>query len=186
MRLELSDELVMDISIHVTILFIFLYFFFFGIISKTGEEVLNNNIVSICNKNLKPVLNEIDRFDQAHGRNIDWESIKQKFQYMKDHPDPAINKEIEESNNYYKKVGLIISGSLILLCICIYVYFTFYKKTSINIGYILKENLIVFLLIGLIEFIFFKMTASTYIPAYPTSIGKIVLDRCKDNLQKQL
>ena len=186
MRIELSEELIMDILIHITILFIFLYFFFFNVISKTGEEVLYSNIKSTCRNNLVPVLKEIDMYDKQNEKKIDWNHIKQIFQEIKDNPNQNINNEIEESNTYYKKVGLIISGSLIFLCICVYIYFVFYKKTTINIGYILKENLMVFLLIGLIEFLFFKLTGSKYIPAYPTSIGKIVLDRTTENIQKHL
>jgi hypothetical protein len=45
------------------------------------------------------------------------------------------------------------------------------------------ENLTTFLLIGTIEYIFFTMTASKYIPAYPTSIGGIVLERIKTNIR---
>ena len=39
------------------------------------------------------------------------------------------------------------------------------------------------MLIGAIEYVFFQQTASNYIPAYPTSIGGIVLDRMKENVK---
>lgn len=186
MKLTINDELVIDVFIHIAILFTFLYFFFFNIISKTGEQVLEKNIKDICNYNLKPIIKKVDDFDKEHGNLIDWNKVESYLEYIKNNPDLNIDKRNEESNNYYKRLGLIIAGSLIVLSIIMYLYFVYYKGSSINIIQILKENALLFTLIGLIEFIFFKVTGSNYIPAYPTMIGKIVLDRTKENIQNIL
>jgi len=185
MRIDLKEDLIVDVFIHVTILFIFLYIFFYTVISKTGERVLNSNIKSIVDANVKSILQTIDDYDKKHGSKIDWEKVKKMAQDIKDHPDEKLNKEIEDSNNYYKRIGIIIIASMILLCIFLYCYFS-YKGVKIDIVHILKENAIVFLLIGIIEFIFFMLTGSNYIPSYPTAIGKIVLDRVKYNVNQKL
>lgn len=186
MKLSINDELILDATIHITILFTFLYFFFFNIISKTGEKVLESNIKDICNHNLKPLLKKIDDFDKQHGNNIDWNNVKVVCEYIRDNPDTYIDDRNKESNDHYKKLGIIIAGSLFLLCVVMYIYFVYYKGSNINIFQILKENALLFTLIGLIEFVFFKVTGSKYIPAYPTMIGKIVLERTKENINKTL
>ena len=185
MRLELKEDLILDVCIHVTILFIFLYIFFYTVISKTGERVLNSNIKSIVDTNVKSVLQTIDDYDKKNGSKIDWEQVKKTAEDIKDRPDKKLNQEIEDSNNYYKRLGIIIASSMIMLCIFLYFYFS-YKGVNIDIVHILKENALVFVLIGTIEFVFFTLIGSTYIPAYPTSIGKIVLDRVKYNIKQKI
>jgi len=186
MRLELKEEIIIDICIHITILFVFLYIFFYAIISKTGEQVLNSNIKSICDSNITPILTQIDKYTQDNKINVDWQKIKTEAQEVIDNPDQKINEDIENTNNYYKKLGIIIAVCLFFLCIILYFYFTYYKGVSIDISYLVKENLLIFFLIGLIEFVFFKLVGSVYIPAYPTSIGKIVLDRVKYNIKQKI
>ena len=176
----LSNDLIVNIFVHITILFIFLYFFFFFFISKKGEEVLNNTIDNICDNNLPIVLTEIDN---EYGDKIDWKKLKEKCQYEIDHPDEDVNTKIDENNTKYKNIGIYISVGLIVVTILVYCYIVFYKGESVNLKSILLENGMTFLLIGVIEYLFFTLTASKYIPAYPTEVGGIVLDRIKYNIK---
>ena len=176
----ISSDLIVNIMIHVTILFIFLYFFFFLIISKKSEEVLNNSINSIADNNLPILLKDID---EKYGDKINWNELKKNCQYIYDNPNPDITNHIDDNNNKYKKIGIYIGSGLLLLTICIYCYYVFYKKETINLSSIFLENGITFILIGVIEYIFFIKIASNYIPAYPTTIGGIVLERIKQNIK---
>jgi hypothetical protein len=47
---------------------------------------------------------------------------------------------------------------------------------------ILLENTFTFLLVGVLEFVFFTKIASQYIPAPPTLMLKTVIDTLKTNL----
>ena len=107
MRIDLSDDLIMDIIIHITILFIFLYIFFFVVISKTAEQVLNSNIKNICDNNINPILEKIDKEDQKYGGFIDWEKVKLSAEKIRDNPDQKLNQDISDYNNYYKKIKLL-------------------------------------------------------------------------------
>lgn len=177
----LDDQLVVNIFLHVTILFIFLYYFFFLIISKKGEEVLNNNLDGITRDKVPVLLKEIDDLDTQ--KMIDWDKFYKTCQEIHDNPNPIIDQKIKNNNEYYKSIGMWIGGSLLLLTIIVYCYYTFYKGSYIDIKTIIFENIITFMLIGAIEYVFFQQTASNYIPAYPTSIGGIVLDRMKENVK---
>ena len=176
LEIYIDNQLLLNIMVHVCILFIFLYFFFFFIISKRGEASLNKNISSLCDNNLNGILEEID---EKYGDKIDWKKLREKCVEVRDHPIEKINNHIEDTNNYYKHIGIYIVISLIIITIIFY----FYKKDDVNIGEILKENALTFLLIGTIEYIFFMYTASKYVPAYPTTIGTIILDRSKENIR---
>jgi len=174
------NELIVNVFIHITILFIFLFIFFFTFISKKGEEVLNSTINNICDENLPIILTEVDK---EYGDKIDWGKVKEFSQYQIDHPDVVIDKIIDENNTKYKNIGIYISVGLIMLTILVYCYIVFYKGEDVNLKSILIENGMTFLLIGIIEYIFFTVTASRYIPAYPTEVGKIVLERIKYNIK---
>jgi len=176
-EINIDNNLIVNICLHVTILFIFLYFFFYYVISKKGEEVLNSNIDQLCQHNIPIVLADLDKKYK-----IDWNNVRSSCQYIIDHPDEDINQKITDTNNRYKRIGIYISIGLIVFTCLVYLYFV-YSGETIDLKTIMIENLATFLLIGTIEYIFFTMTASKYIPAYPTSIGGIVLDRIKTNIR---
>jgi hypothetical protein len=178
--ITISNDLIINILIHVTILFAFLYFFFFLFISKKAEEVLNNNISNICDDNLPDILSDLD---SKYGDKINWKELKEECQNIHDNPNQKINENIDQNNTYYKNLGIYISIGLFLITISYYIYVVYYQKETIAIKNILIENFFTFLLIGAIEYIFFVKTASNYIPCYPTSIGGIVLERIKQNIK---
>jgi hypothetical protein len=179
--ITVSNSFYINILIHCTILFIFLYFFFFFVISKKAEDILNQNIDNICDNNLPDILSYIDN---NYGDKIDWENLKKKCEDIYDNPNESINNNINNNNNKYRKIGIYIFISLIIILVLFYFYVVFYKKENINIKSILVENFFTFLLIGAIEYIFFIMVASKYIPAYPTVIGGVVLERIKKNIKE--
>ena len=178
--ITLDNDLIVSVFFHVTILFFILYFLFFKVISKKGETVLKNNIDNISD-NIPTILDEINNEFKSK---INWKEVRENAVFIRDHPNPEIEKRIDENNDKYKKIGLYVGFGLILLTILVIIYYIFYKKEQVNIGYIIKESLFTFLLIGIIEFVFFTMTASQYVPAYPTSIGGIVLNQIQENIQK--
>lgn len=169
----IDSNLIVNVCIHVTILFFLLYFLFFTIISKKSQEALNNSI-DMVNNNIPSILDSIKK---DYNKYINWKKIKEECQTISDNVDLNIDKNIEDNNTKYKNIGIYIGLSLILFTILVYIYYQFYKKEHVDIMNILKENILTFLLIGIIEFIFFTKTASQYIPVYPTSVSTIVLDR---------
>jgi len=175
-NISVSNDLAVNICIHILILFIFLYLFYFLFISKTGEAVLDDNINRICKDQIPTILSQLD---QKYGDKINWQDIKKTCEDIRDHPNTSIDEHIEENNNHYRWVGIGIIIVLTILSVVVYLY---YRK-DVSIKDILVENLYTFTLIGMIEFAFFQATASQYVPAYPTAIGNIVLERIKTNLK---
>ena len=51
-------------------------------------------------------------------------------------------------------------------------------------SYIIKENIIIFISIGIIEFLFFTKVSSKYVPILPVQISTTVLERIKENIMK--
>ena len=172
----IDNDLVLNICIHVTILFTFLYIFFFSVISKTAEKVLNNQITTICNTTIPDTLASLD--ESKYGKFIHWDTLYDTCKDIHDHPNTEIDLRNEETNLYYKKLGLCIIIGLVLVCIGVYIHY----GGNVNLKGILIENFFTFLLIGIIEYIFFQKIGKNYVPAYPTAIGGIVLERIKENI----
>ena len=68
------------------------------------------------------------------------------------------------------------------MIIIIFIFY-YFVRNDVNMYEIFKENLFTFILIGIIEYIFFQKVASNYIPAYPNNIGKFILERSKENIK---
>jgi hypothetical protein len=63
-------------------------------------------------------------------------------------------------------------------------YFVVYKKYSIDFNLILKENFIIFVCVGIIEFLFFNYIASKYVPVTPDFVATSILERIKLNIKQ--
>lgn len=175
-----SSSLLINILIHIFILFIFLSLFFFFYISKKEEESLNNQVDFICQK-IPDILKNIDQTDK--NKVIKWESLKYKAENEYKYDDLDIDEYINYNNNNLKYISIIISITILFLSLIIYFY-SYILGKNIDISYIIKENIVIFLFIGMVEFLFFKNIASKYIPIFPVDISTTLLERIKYNIMK--
>jgi hypothetical protein len=183
--IKVSNGLILNILIHVLILFSFLYVFFFAFISEKEETIMNLQITNITKDNIPHVLKSIDDYD-TH-KKINWKELKTKCeQIISSSESENISGDIKnKNNNNLKIVGGITIAVMILIIFCVYLYFNYYLSPgSIDLKMITIENIVVFFFIGIVEFIFFTNTASNYIPVYPNVIGQTILDTLKDKLQE--
>ena len=182
MHISLSSQnntsLLINILIHIFILFIFLSVFFFYYISKKEEESLSTQVDFICKK-IPDILKTLDERDK--NKVIKWKTIKYKAEQELKYDDLDLDEYIKYNNNNLKYISISISISILILIILIYVYSNILGH-NINISYIITENIVIFLFIGIIEFLFFKNVASKYIPIFPVDVSTTLLERIKYNI----
>lgn len=177
--ITIGSTLVVNILVHILILFVFLYLFFFLFISHIEENTLKNQVDSLAENKIPSILAEIDRLDTK--KYIDWNLVKQKAQEeLVD--DENVNEFIQTNNTNLRYVGLIVVITILLLAITVYYYYTYSENKNVDIIHIIKENVAVFLVIGIIELVFFKTTAIKYVPIFPSEIGKSMFERIKENI----
>lgn len=175
----IGSTLVVNILVHILILFAFLYLFFFFFISHIEEDTLNSQVDSLADNKIKSILSEIDQLDSK--KYIDWNMVKQKAEEeLTD--DENVNEFIQTNNTNLRYVGLIVAITILLLAITVYYYYTYSENKIVDIIHIIKENVAVFLVIGIIELVFFKTTAIKYVPIFPSDIGKSMFERIKENI----
>ena len=175
-------ELIINILIHVFILLGILSLIFWLIISKLEKQSindeLNNNINNYFN-NLKSNLTETEKEEASKFLNENNQFlITLNNIYSK--PD-QLN---ENSNNWLKKSNFLYI--FILLFVLISILLTIKYVCNINdfpILGIIKENIVLFIGIGLIEVLFFINIGSKYIPTKPSAIIKNTITNFKKTLE---
>jgi len=146
----------------------FLSIFFFGYISKQSRNQFNSEI----NTNIQNTIN-----------NIDLSKIKEvlKLETIIERKDilnlySGQDKQVEESNKSLMKSVIIV---LLILWVGFIIYFIFNNNNEMK--HIIKENILTFVMIGIVEFIFFKCIAWNFIPVepdyLPTTFHNLLLNK---------
>jgi flagellar basal body-associated protein FliL len=177
--ITIDSTLIVNILVHILILFVFLYLFFFFFISRIEENTINSQVDNLADNKITSILAEIDKMDTK--KYINWDIVK-KTAEEELIDDENINEFIHTNNTNLKYIGIIVAISILLLAITVYYYYTYYKNEKVDLWHIIKENVAVFLVIGIIEFVFFKTTAIKYVPITTSEIGKSMFERIKENI----
>lgn len=171
-----------NIAIHVLILFIFLTLFFFYYVSRISKRNIKKAFSDIIDKKINELLTETNKWNEKIDIvSVDWN----EFNNLAD--DIILNSqkeipEIVENNNRLKYISIIIIFCMILGIFILYFYYKYMKGYDILVGYIIYENIIIFSLIGTIEFLFFTKIASKYIPITPDFVSITILNRIKSKV----
>jgi hypothetical protein len=157
-------EFLLNIILHVIILFTVLTIFFFVYVRTLLKASYESEIDDILGSKFKEKLFNLDNETQTSIRdllkNADFNSYLEKF---------------EETNSYVS----INNKWLAVICVMVFVFFVclfltiyfFINKTCgicLDIRSIVYENLCLFSIVGLIEISFFIFIAVEYVPVSPT------------------
>lgn len=179
---------IINIELHVLILFSFLTIFFFVYITKQESTAIQNEFNNVIDKNTSSFLDSIDYLNYTlyPKIKINWNKINQigsdiETKY-KDKIDPIMYK----NNNRLKKTAIgIIIGLTCLLLITVF-YFVFYKKYKIDLKDIIITNIIIAILLGISEYLFFSYIGSKYVPVNKSQLVDDFVDRIQTHVNKQL
>lgn len=177
-----NADYILNISVHVLILFTFLTIFFFVYVSKLSSDSINNALTHTIRTQMDTMLNKLDELDtKIQKYDIPWKDIDKMAIDISDKAQDDL-PEIIANNKKLKIQSFYMITFLFVVLIGIICYYKFYKKVDINLKYILVENLIFFIFIGIIEALFFIKIASKYIPVTPDFVSTTLLDRLKYNI----
>jgi len=169
-----------SIAFHMWILFLFLTTFFYLFIRKTEKKVINDELSNIIQTQIPVILKKLD---DLGGDNIPWDRIDKIAQQIKNKgKDPKI--EAHNKKILTIAISICIVGFFVIFSSII--YFTVYLKYDIGLKEILVENIIVSILVGIFEAVFFLNIALKYSPVKPSQLTSNIIDRLKYQLNKQL
>ncbi len=166
----------LNVTIHIIILFTFLSLFFFFFASKVEEQAFQQEISNMINTNINKSLEPQKQTAIPIIRN--YAPLLNDISKLNSQPDVASVKQ-----NILIKFSVVFTIFLLLsICISIVLTLTFDCGKNVPLKEILLENTFTFLLVGVLEFVFFTKIASQYIPAPPTLMLKTVTETLKSNL----
>ena len=163
----LSYEFLVDLLIHICILTIILSVFFF----KIAINIEHDSLKGVIEDNLKNIKTK-------YKTQID--SILSKISFDKDKDTDKIKKEIEKlieknelnrnkhNEKIYNNTKIVILLLLIFTIVVIMSLLVTNKISLKNIGKIIGENILTFIIIVSIEAIFFFQVILEYVPLKPT------------------
>ena len=175
-------ELIINILLHVFILFCILSLIYWLIISKLEKksinDEINNNINNYFN-NLKSNLTIEEKNDASTFLNNNNKLLNiLNNMYSK---EDLLN---ENNNNWLKETDFLYA--FIIFFVMITILITIKYVCNINnfpIFGIIKENIVLFIGIGIIEVLFFINIGSKYIPSKPSAIIKNTITNFKKSLE---
>ena len=199
-----------NILLQCLIVLVFLTVFFWIYISKVIESSLNDQVDNAIRNNIPKLINYINSYDfekinwdevtnyvnsmdtteNVKSRLLNFVNevrSKKKMVWNKDFFEnlskqySGQNSDIVSSNR-----NLVIINIILILVVAIVFtgYVIYYKKDGYYINWkeLIIENVILFAIIGVIEYLFFTRIASKYIPTSASFISASMIDSVKNQL----
>ena len=163
-----------NLFLHGTILAVILIVFFLYVIVPVSADAMNGQFIGLATSNLTPILS--NPVVAPYTSRIPFDSLKQYYS----EPDPMASSH---NRLLYTSSSIIIASIFVQMAVVVLLtkYIACYDY---SFQHILIENAGIFAIIGVIEFLFFKLIASKYVPTAPSYIGTVFIDRLIWNLKK--
>ena len=170
-----KDEWLIDIYIHILLVITVLSLAFWLFLSKIETKSLQGEVKDQLGK-------IIDNFNPTDTTKktlklVDYDEILKLY-------NGKPSREIIDYNDSLLKFNIIIIITLLLSFIMIWVVLKINCGKEVPVGKIFLENIGLFILVGLIEVLFFKEIATKFIPVEPSFIMKTVKDNITDKATK--
>lgn len=171
-----SSLFAMNVLLHCILLFTFLSLFFFLYISKVEEGVFQSEVGNLIDDSikssvlnnpqtqqlLKPLIPVLKRYEKIYETDTDFTKER--------------NRSIQFTAGF---VIIFLVGILITIIATLYVG----CNHELEIKGILLENIVIFMFVGIIEYIFFTKIAVHFIPVVPSLMVTTVINKLKEQLE---
>ena len=169
-----SINVPMNILMHITILFSFLTIAFIVYISKVEKSAFHSEIKNNIQKGLNNILNDpsVNKQEVLYIlEKIPFEYLLNQYQYPTEYST--------NNNKMLITQSIIIMVGLFLLLVSIVSISYLSCQKCVPVWSIIKENILTFIIIGMVELLFFYFVAMHYIPIKPSTITYTVIDILK-------
>ena len=169
----ISYEFLVDILIHVSILTVILTVFYYKIAIKLEK----NSLSGILKDNVLLLKKENSDIVELIKTNLEKYNGKENIDKMID----AVN--IQSNNKIILRNSILIVSAIVLLTILVTTFLVFTKR--LNFKQLLKllgENIIVFMIIVIIEAIFFFQVILEYVPVKESYIYQELIKEINNNI----
>jgi hypothetical protein len=169
---------VINIGIHVFILFCFLSVLFVMYISNIAKEALESELKEAIEHGIETGLGSIEGKKRGALKKVIKNLPMDRFinHYNK------TSKPVDVNNKWLTKLIIYINVFLLLLIISGSYLLRWSCNQCVPLKSIIIENAIIFTFIGMVEILFFKFVAIKYIPVKPSTLITSSLNSLKNNI----
>lgn len=177
----MNIDFIVNILVHMFIILLVLTFLFWNVISKKETTIITNEFVNNINRGfegLDETLNpsQKDRIRQVVNDIRPGLNVFKKYFSKPDKTFVAKNKCLKDSN-----FRLVLMFLILILTVCTIYHFA--AHSNVHIFTILKENLFIFAIIAIFEYIFFKNIADYFIPIKPSYLSQMIHTQIQKKFQ---
>jgi hypothetical protein len=165
---------------HIAVLWILLTAVFWLLISKKESEVLTNEFTSNISNNLTPALQNADQQSGGALKTVLKPTLP-AFQLMSEQYKGR-DKQTETFNNMLLVISSLVGTILVVVVItALLVAKTVAKYPDLwkSYRYVILEQVVLMIFIGIVEATFFLQVASKFVPTKPSLIVNRVIDDLK-------
>ena len=174
-----TSNYVINIGLHILILFTFLTVFFFVYISKLEKKGVDQVTKKFFSSQTDNMLTQINNVYPLNKDSLGAWSASIKAQ------GPSDTEKVNNKNKRLQRLGIGMILGILIVLIMLSIFFTM-KGVKPHFTHIVIENLVMFAFIGMVEFFFFTKIASNYVPATPDVASNAVMDNIKSKFQDAL
>jgi hypothetical protein len=164
-----------NILTHCTFLLAIIASVFFLFTEKIMSNAINNQVEDLAVDNIEKFYSELT----PENKKILQQSLQQAQLETLLNIYKTPNEERYINNNWIKKIIYIIIGLLIVVVI-VAILISKANCGKISVVEILSENILIFMFVGIVEFLFFTKIIIKYIPAYPSTLSNIFVKQIKE------
>lgn len=166
-----------NITLHVLFLFTILSILFIKIISKLETDAINNELTNVISDSIENGYDKLNLNEKILiGDSIRYVDFKNLIElYDREDTTRRLNNK-----GIYRAIYITITMLIIIIVILLLVS----KKlcNNVPIEFILKQNIIIFIGVGIIEYLFFKNIILEYVPVKPSFMMEYMVKKIQSTL----
>lgn len=160
----------LDIFIHAFILLSVLTAFFYIVIATNERRALNDKVKGAIDSSVSGLPTGISVQQQEH--------IKNTSKFIKDEFE-AINDSDEIYNDSLRNYIIIIIAATFIVMVVVWFLLKYIESRNLNMFDLISFNLILFGVIGIMEYLFFINFASSFVPVKPSFLEEQLYEDLK-------
>jgi steroid 5-alpha reductase family enzyme len=181
---KISDFFSVTINgiLHILILFTFLTILFFTLVASLEKSSFENEMTKEINNSVKSMSSNLSAEDKEQVSKFVNQPVNENGQTTLDIGIDRYSKPSDFiiEHNKWVKITAISVILVVLLCILIIIFVLSYScNKCTGITSIIKENVVTFMFVGLVEYLFFTQIAFKYVPTPPSTMITSLIDSFK-------
>lgn len=167
-----------NVVLHMFILLVIISSFFFFYVTRLTTDKFQQELDDIITTNLPPAIVNADK-QKLLKIALSTINMDRVVEYYKNKTDKATTIQ----NKWLIRVTLVAIVSLLFTIILTIVILKFSCQQRAPFFHIIKENIILFFFVGIIEITFFLQIARYFVPTQPSLMMKSLIDALKANFR---